>query len=358
MQRRTISALSMLLVTALACALWPGQSLAQAPGQGQPQAQPPARGGQGPGGAQGPGAGAPGRGGAGQARGGAGMVYRGDPALPKKHVLVLAFTEGFHHESTSDGAAMIWNLGKESGLFDVEIKTDAKWIVKGSPTTPRTLSWFDAIVAVNTTGVWKLDEQQRKDFIAAIHDDGKGFVGIHAALDSHRNGAWPEYTEMIGGEFVAHPWFTFWGPIIIEDPDFPAMKHFQGRRMMMYDEWYVPKAETWSRSKVNVLMRLDASKLPPPGPQEPYASLSGMGAMMAGAGNQMANMQKAGIREDGDYAMAWSKMYGKGRVFYSSIGHPRQTFDNPDVRKHFLEAIKWVLGLVEGSTASHPMVNP
>lgn len=342
MQKRTISRFPVVLGLALACTLWTSAVWAQGPAQGQP----PARGGQGPG--------------AGQARGGgAAMAYRGDPALPKKHVLVLAFTEGFHHESTSDGAAMIWNLGKESGLFDVEIKTDAKWLVKGSPTQARTLSWFDGIVAVNTTGVWKLDEQQRKDFIAAIHDDGKGFVGIHAALDSHRNGAWPEYTEMIGGEFVAHPWFTFFAPIIVEDQNFPAMKHFPGPRMMMYDEWYVPKAETWSRSKVNVLMRLDESKLPAqPGPQEPYATLSGMGAMMSGAGNQMAGMQKAGIREDGDYAMAWSKMYGKGRVFYSSIGHPRQTFDNPDVRKHFLEGIKWTLGLVEGSTASHPKVNP
>lgn len=339
----------MVVLMALACSLWIGQGLAQGPGPGQAQAQPPARGG--------PGAAAPGRG-AGPARGGAAMAYSGDPALPKKHVLVLAFTEGFHHESTSDGAAMIWNLGKESGLFDVEIKTDAKWLVKGSPTQARTLSWFDGIVAVNTTGVWKLDEQQRKDFIAAIRDDGKGFVGIHAALDSHRNGAWPEYTEMIGGEFVSHPWFTFFAPIIVEDPNFPAMKHFAGPRMMMYDEWYVPKAETWSRSKVNVLMRLDETKLPPPGPQEPYATLSGIGAMMSGANNPMSGMLKQGIREDGDYAMAWSKMYGKGRVFYSSIGHPRQTFDNPDVRKHYLEAIKWTLGLVEGSTASHPKVNP
>ena len=344
MQKRFLMTLSMVLVLALGCLLWADSAMAQQPGPGRGQAAT----------AQGQ---APARGGA-AARGGGAAVYRGDPPLPKKHILVLAFTEGFHHESTSDGAAMIWNLGKESGLFDVEIRTDPKWLVKGSPTQARTLSWFDGIVAVNTTGVWKLDEQQRKDFIAAIRDDGKGFVGIHAALDSHRNGAWPEYTEMIGGEFIAHPWFTFSGPIIVEDPNFPAMKHFPGPRMMMYDEWYVPNPATWSRSKVNVLMRLDETKLPPPGPQEPYASLSGIGAMMAGGNNQMAASQQRGIREDGDYAMAWSKMYGKGRVFYSSIGHPRQTFDTPDVRKHFLEGIKWTLGLVEGSTASHPKVNP
>ncbi len=55
-----------------------------------------------------------------------------DPTTPKKHVLVLAFTNGFYHGSTTDGAATIWQLGRESGLFDVDIRTDTKWITKGN----------------------------------------------------------------------------------------------------------------------------------------------------------------------------------------------------------------------------------
>lgn len=334
-KRFTITVLTALMF-ALVCTLWTGQLGAQAPG-GQGRAP----------GAEGR---APGRG------AGPGMSF-GDPAMPKKHVLVLAFTEGFHHESTSDGAATIWELGEESGLFDVEIRTDTKWLVKGSPTQARTLSWFDAIVAVNTTGVWQMTDEQKKDFIAAIHDDGKGFVAVHAALDSHRNGVWPEYTEMLGGEFVAHPWFTFAAPLIIEDQSFPAMRHFASKNMVMYDEWYVASEDTWSRGDVNVLMRLDESKLPPPGIQEPYATRSGLGAMMRGANNPMAAASQRGIREDQDYAVAWSKTYGKGRVFYSSIGHVRELFRDPDVRKMYLEGIKWVLGFSEGSTATHPKVN-
>ena len=57
-----------------------------------------------------------------------------------------------------------------------------------------------------------------------IKEDGKGFVGIHAALDTNYN--WPEYGEMIGGWFDQHPWMTFNAPIINEDPDFPAVRHF------------------------------------------------------------------------------------------------------------------------------------
>jgi hypothetical protein len=54
--------------------------------------------------------------------------------------------------------------------------------------------------------------------------------------------------EMLGGEFAAHPWIQFWAPVIIEDWSFPAMRHFPASRMMIYDEMYVPRSDTWSRS--------------------------------------------------------------------------------------------------------------
>jgi type 1 glutamine amidotransferase len=315
----------------------------------------------------------------------AGAAYGspGDPPAPKKHILILGFTEGFHHGSTSDGIGTIWQLGNESGLFDAEIRTDTKWISKGNVGSgeAHNLDWYDAIVAVNTTGTWQLTDQQKKDFISAIRDDGKGFVAAHAALDCNHNGVWPEFTEMLGGEFAAHPWIQFWAPVIIEDPSFPAMRHFPSTRMVMYDEMYVARADTWSRSNVNVLMRLNEDLLPAePGVQQPYASYqavaaaaraaAGGGARAArgpggpgGPGGQRAaapagaRPRDNGIHPDKDYALAWSKMYGKGRVFYSTLGHTKLSWTQPDVQKHYLEAIKWVLGLTEGSTASHPKVN-
>ena len=46
--------------------------------------------------------------------------------------------------------------------------------------------------------------------------------------------------------------------------------------------------------------------------------------------------------------------YGKGRVFNSGFGHPDETWDDPRVQKMYFEAIKWVLGMTEGSTGTHP----
>jgi type 1 glutamine amidotransferase len=46
-------------------------------------------------------------------------------------------------------------------------------------------------------------------------------------------------------------------------------------------------------------------------------------------------------------------MYGKGRVFYSTLGHTEEAWSDPDIRTMYFEAIKWVLGMTEGSTAPH-----
>ena len=305
-----------------------------------------------------------------------------DPPAPKKHILILGFTEGFHHGSTSDAIGTIWQMGNESGLYDSEIRTDTKWISKGNVGSgeAHNLDWYDAIVAVNTTGIWQVNDQQKKDFISAIRDDGKGFVAVHGALDTNRTG-WPEYTEMVGGVFAAHPWIQFWAPVIIEDPSFPAMRHFPNQRMLIYDEMYVPRADSWSRSKVNVLMRMDENQLPAePGTLQPFASAQALRAAArggaaagdagrggrgapggpggpAGRGAAGALARDNGIHPDKDYALAWSKMYGKGRVFYSSLGHTKLSWTQPDVKKMYLEGIKWTLGLTEGSTATHPKVN-
>ncbi len=257
---------------------------------------------------------------------------RGGPApAPKKHILVIGMTRGYHHGSTSDGLAMFWNLGKESGAYDTEIKTDMEWITKKNPgSEAHSLPFFDAVVFVNCTGSWKLDDEQKEALLSFVRDDGKGLVISHASLDANYD--WPEYAEMVGGWFQAHPWGTFDAPVIVEDQTFPAMQHFP-KYLRLYDEMYSPRQ--WSRDKLNVLMRLDESKLDYEKPQYGLKS----------------------VREDKDQAIAWAKMYGKGRVFYSSLGHTKEAWDDPLVRKMYLEGIRWVMGRTEGSVASHPKVN-
>src|ERR1035441_9329485 len=71
-----------------------------------------------------------------QAPGGPAQPGRGPARVSpsaRKHLLVIGLTLGYHHGSTSDGMAMFWNLGKESGIYDTEIRTDVKWITNKVP---------------------------------------------------------------------------------------------------------------------------------------------------------------------------------------------------------------------------------
>jgi hypothetical protein len=53
-------------------------------------------------------------------------------------------------------------------------------------------------------------------------------------------------------------------------------------------------------------------------------------------------------RPDGDYPVAWAKMYGKGRVFYSSIGNGQAAeWDDNNLLRMYFEALKWSLGLTQ-----------
>lgn len=242
-----------------------------------------------------------------------------------KHVLVISETKGFEHDSIPDAMANIWKMGHDTKLWEATLRTDTELITKKEfkNRNVKNLNYFDALVFASTTGELAMDDSQKRDMMSFIKDDGKGFVGIHAALDT--NYKWPEYGEMIGGWFDEHPWFTFEAPIIVEDPSFPAVRHFP-KEFVKRDEIYQPK--DWSRDKVNVLLSLDPSKLDYNNPRV--------------------------HRTDHDFAVAWSKMYGKGRVFYSTLGHTKEAWDDPDITKMYFEAVKWVLGMTEGSTASHP----
>jgi len=246
-----------------------------------------------------------------------------------KHVLVIGQTKGFEHDSVPDAMAAIYNMGHETGLWDTTIRTDTELLTKKDlGRNAKNLNYFDVIVFTSTTGELDLDDSQKADIVSFVKEDGKGFVGIHAALDT--NYKWPEYGEMTGGWFDQHPWFTFNAPIVNESPNSPIVNHFP-HEFVKYDEIYQPK--DWSRDKVNVLLSLDASRL------------------------DYANNPRI-HRQDHDFAVAWTKMYGKGRVFYSTLGHTEESWDDPDIRKMYFEAIKWVLGMTDGSTASHAKVNP
>src|SRR6202040_2180392 len=139
-----------------------------------------------------------------------------------KHLLVLGEEKGYRHEAVSHAMATIERLGRESGLWTTTIRTDTEVLTKKKlEYNAKNLNDFDTVLFY-TGGELEMNPEQKAALVSFIHDDGKGFIGIHSATITFTD--WPEYGEMIGGYFDEHPWGTFKAPIIVEDPGFPGMK--------------------------------------------------------------------------------------------------------------------------------------
>ena len=250
-------------------------------------------------------------------------------AQPRKRVLAWAdVRSGYQHDSISHAVATIERLGREFKSYDTFIRTDSQLITKRPITFPagtgiatgeefnvRNLNYFDAIFFFGVREI-ELSAAQRADLLSFVKDDGKGFVAAHSAATAFFS--WPEFGEMLGGRFDEHPWGIADGTVVVDVPTFPAMRHFPAR-FVVRDELY--QIKDFSRDKIRVLAHLDPSKL---------------------------NLTQPLVhRKDGDFPVAWSKTYGKGRVFYSILGHDADDWDNPLLQKMYVEAIRWSLRLVE-----------
>src|SRR5512140_3729819 len=138
-----------------------------------------------------------------------------------EQLLAIGEEKGYRHESVSHALSVLERMGRESGLWDTTIRTDTEALTKKKlEYNAKNLNDFDAVLFF-TGGTLEMDQQQKADFLSFVHDDGKGFVGIHSATITFTG--WPEYGEMIGGCYDEHPWGTFHAPVIVEDPAFPGM---------------------------------------------------------------------------------------------------------------------------------------
>jgi uncharacterized protein len=247
------------------------------------------------------------------------------PRTFPKHVLAWAdVRNGYQHESITHALSTIERLGWESGLYDTIIRTDSQSITKspilfrtgtgiasGEQFLARNLDYFDAIFFFGVREI-DLDPQQRTDLLRFVRDDGKGFVATHAGATAFFS--WPEFGEMLGGRFDEHPWGITEATVIVEDRTSPISRHLPAT-FAVTDEHY--QLKDFSRKNVHVLARLDAATVDLKAPLV--------------------------HRTDRDFAVAYTRDFGKGRVFYSTLGHPRELWDQPWLQTMYFEALKWAM---------------
>jgi type 1 glutamine amidotransferase len=253
-------------------------------------------------------------------------------AIPKR-MRVLAWIDvsnGYQHDSVSHAVATIERLGYETGAYDTFIRSDSQLITKhpvlghdGKPLLyAKNLNDFDAVFFFGVREI-DLTAEQKADLLSFVHDDGKGFVCAHAGATAFFS--WPEFGEMVGGRFDEHPWGIIKAPIIVEDPKFPGMTHLPAT-FDHIDEYYQIKG--FSRADSHVILGLDVSHLDLKMPLVHH--------------------------QDADWPLAWAKMYGKGRVYYSALGHDPSTWDDRAVQEMYFEAIEWALRLEDADITPTP----
>ena len=294
------------------------------------------------------------------------------PAAPKK-LLVVTVTTGFRHSVIPLSETIIAQLAAQSqGAFTVEFVRQpagepkapakpkpgkdgeqapafgaamAKWQDADAAYRAARVGWlktvaealqplavaqlknYDGVIFASTTGddLPLPDPQGFVDWVAA----GGAFIGVHAAADTFKT--FMPYVGMIGAAFKTH------GPqvpveCINHDPANAACASLP-KVWKVYDEIYQMK--NFERANVHSLLSLENLM-------------------------KSADEIKAKQGTPGDYPVAWTKLHGKGRVFYTSLGHREDMWDpaytdkngrmnSPEVARqyqaHLRGGIMWALGL-------------
>jgi uncharacterized protein len=233
----------------------------------------------------------------------------GPPDTGAARLVVVTHTEGFRHDSIPAAESALREIGLETGLYQAEFCRSGDEV--RHCLSPEGLRDVDAVFFANTTGnIGIPDMRAFLDWIAG----GKAFLGAHSATDTYHDS--PEFIEMIGGEFETHGKIVE-ADVFVNDPSHPAVAHL-APRFQMTDEWYRFKNLAPDR---HVLLSFD--RVPPDGVGAPG--------------------------DPADLPLAWHKSFGKGRVFYTAIGHRQEVWEDARFRRHLEEAIRWALGRAGGA---------
>ena len=247
------------------------------------------------------------------------------PAVPKKprRLLVYDRNVGYGGHASIPYANLAMQLmGERTGSFAATVSTDPAVL------EPASLRGFDAVYLNNTVGDIFPTPALREAFAAFVANGG-GLVGNHGA--SVASTAWSEFGDILGARGASHREPDEKAVINVEDPTHPITRAFGDKPFEFTDEFYRLSAP-YSRDKVRVLLSID-----------PIAT-----DMMQGRCFGQC------LRDDNDYPVAWIRQHGKGRVFYTSVGHSPPVFWDARMLEMFLAGVQYALGDLQADATPRP----
>ena len=166
------------------------------------------------------------------------------------------------------------------------------------------------VLALFTIGETPWSATQRAAITDAVRAGRLSILGIHAATDACI--AWAEYGTLLGARFDGHPWTQDFD-VEVTDPSHPSVQHL-GARFAWHDEVYLFRDV---RPDAHVLLRVADGQLDMtvPGGREPPAG----------------------------FPLAWCFSEGRGRVFYTSLGHFSSAWETPAYLRHLHGGLGWLV---------------
>jgi type 1 glutamine amidotransferase len=225
----------------------------------------------------------------------------------KQKILYFTKSGGFVHSvvkrqggQLSYSEKILTELGEKNG-FEVVCSQDAA-VFDGD------LNQFD-LIAFYTSGK-PISPEQKQKLLAAV-SAGKPFVGVHAATDTFTTPGRDidPYIAMVGAEFAGHDQQQKAKNRVVS-PIFPGMKGL-GEEIELMEEWYTFKKFA---PDLHVILVQETQGMKGPHYQRP------------------------------PYPATWAHLYGKGRVFYTSMGHREDVWTNKIFQQILLGGLAWALG--------------
>lgn len=229
------------------------------------------------------------------------------PELEPGAVLVLSKTNGFRDPEQIAAAKHVLTQivdGQEVDVFETE---------NAAIVNPQDLARFSAIVFNSTSG--NIFTQDQRAAFRAWVENGGGVVLLHGA------GGDPEYDwswwpdVLIGAQFIGHtgrPKQFQVATVEVRDRTHPATSELPAE-WNRTDEWYsfnrVPAG-----NDTRILATLDENSY------DPHPERVRMGA---------------------PHPIIWTRCIGRGRVFYSALGHKAETYAEPLHQAMIDGAIRW-----------------
>ena len=253
------------------------------------------------------------------------------PGKPRR-LLVFDLNVGYGgHRSIATANTAFTLMGAKTGAFETVVSRDPAVF------EPQSLGQFDAVFFNNTVGNCFEDPALRQSLIDFVYGGG-GLMGVHGTSVAFTKwpGAiedWPEFGIMLGARGANHYESDEHVFIKLDDPTHPLVQPLGGD--FDYRDEFFRVHEPYSRDRVRVLLSIDMDKT-------------------------KVDSQPRGntIRADNDYALAWVRGYGRGRVFYCGFAHNPYVFWYPKMLQFYLAATQFALGDLPAPTTPSAKLTP